>query len=170
MSSDNASQPARATAPLLLANDAAPFSLWRSPRLKHRLHHIPACCFLRLFLLSFSVFVFLQRFILAWEHSVGHEQPLTSRAYHLSNSLSNPRRSRVIANRTTPAMTSQATLRQQGSLHFRHILLLRLVNALTIATFFQPDEYFQALEPAYQVAFGAQSNTWVTWVSILFLV
>lgn len=42
----------------------------------------------------------------------------------------------------------------------------RLLNALTIATFFQPDEYFQALEPAWQMAFGSDSGAWITWVSV----
>jgi phosphatidylinositol glycan class B len=40
----------------------------------------------------------------------------------------------------------------------------RVVNALSISTFFQPDEYFQALEPAWQIAFGSQSGAWITWV------
>jgi GPI mannosyltransferase 3 len=40
----------------------------------------------------------------------------------------------------------------------------RLVNALCVSTFFQPDEYFQALEPAWQIAFGSQSGSWITWV------
>lgn len=47
---------------------------------------------------------------------------------------------------------------------FSDILLIRLVNALTLATFFQPDEYFQALEPALDIAFGPQSGAWLTWV------
>jgi GPI mannosyltransferase 3 len=41
----------------------------------------------------------------------------------------------------------------------------RLLNALIIQTFFQPDEYFQALEPAWALAFGPQSGAWITWVS-----
>ncbi|KAI9728739.1 MAG: glycosylphosphatidylinositol anchor biosynthesis [Chrysothrix sp. TS-e1954] len=40
---------------------------------------------------------------------------------------------------------------------------LRLVNALTLATFFQPDEYYQALEPAWRMTFGGQSGAWITW-------
>ncbi|KAJ5657158.1 uncharacterized protein N7484_000807 [Penicillium longicatenatum] len=39
----------------------------------------------------------------------------------------------------------------------------RLVNALTIRTFFQPDEFFQSLEPAWQVAFGKDQGAWLTW-------
>ncbi|KAF1981112.1 glycosyltransferase family 22 protein [Aulographum hederae CBS 113979] len=40
---------------------------------------------------------------------------------------------------------------------------LRIANALTLSTFFQPDEYFQSLEPAWQLAFGDQSGAWITW-------
>ncbi|KAL1858952.1 hypothetical protein VTK73DRAFT_7721 [Phialemonium thermophilum] len=43
------------------------------------------------------------------------------------------------------------------------LLLFRFVNALCIRTFFQPDEYFQALEPAWRVAFGENSGAWLTW-------
>jgi phosphatidylinositol glycan class B len=50
----------------------------------------------------------------------------------------------------------------------RNILLFliafRILNALSIQTFFQPDEYFQSLEPAWQIAFGADSGAWITWV------
>jgi hypothetical protein len=56
------------------------------------------------------------------------------------------------------------------------LLALRLFNALTVHTFFQPDEYFQALEPAWKLAFGEGAGAWITWVrlshfylSILFL-
>ncbi|KAJ9155040.1 Mannosyltransferase [Pleurostoma richardsiae] len=43
------------------------------------------------------------------------------------------------------------------------LLALRFVNALCIRTFFQPDEYFQALEPAWKIAFGPDSGAWLTW-------
>jgi phosphatidylinositol glycan class B len=45
------------------------------------------------------------------------------------------------------------------------LLAFRIVNALTLHTFFQPDEYFQSLEPAWQLAFGQTSNAWITWVN-----
>jgi phosphatidylinositol glycan class B len=45
------------------------------------------------------------------------------------------------------------------------LLAFRIVNALTLRTFFQPDEYFQSLEPAWQLAFGADSGAWITWVN-----
>jgi hypothetical protein len=44
------------------------------------------------------------------------------------------------------------------------LLALRVVNALTSRTFFQPDEYYQSLEPAWQLAFGDAGNAWITWV------
>ena len=49
---------------------------------------------------------------------------------------------------------------------FALLLALRIVNALTLRTFFQPDEFFQALEPAWQLAFGRASNACITWVPI----
>ena len=42
----------------------------------------------------------------------------------------------------------------------------RILNALTIRTFFQPDEYFQSLEPAWRMVFGQQSGAWITWVHL----
>ncbi|KAM0476703.1 hypothetical protein ACHAPX_006124 [Trichoderma viride] len=45
----------------------------------------------------------------------------------------------------------------------RDIVILRLLNALYLATFFQPDEFFQALEPAWRLAFGPGSGAWLTW-------
>jgi phosphatidylinositol glycan class B len=53
----------------------------------------------------------------------------------------------------------------QWLLVFSALLAFRIVNALTIKTFFQPDEYFQALEPAWKIAFDADSGAWITWVS-----
>lgn len=65
-------------------------------------------------------------------------------------------------------MSKQAA--QAPALHPQNVLLgliaLRIVNALTTRTFFQPDEYFQALEPAWQIAFGSESGAWITWVSL----
>lgn len=49
----------------------------------------------------------------------------------------------------------------------RDIFIIRLVNAWYLATFFQPDEFFQALEPAWRLAFGANSGAWMTWVCCL---
>ena len=44
------------------------------------------------------------------------------------------------------------------------LIAFRVLNALSIKTFFQPDEYFQSLEPAWQMAFGVDSGAWITWV------
>lgn len=54
--------------------------------------------------------------------------------------------------------------RSQWMLVLGLLLALRITNALSIKTFFQPDEYFQSLEPAWQIAFGADSGAWITWV------
>ncbi|KAG9235674.1 glycosyltransferase family 22 protein [Amylocarpus encephaloides] len=43
------------------------------------------------------------------------------------------------------------------------IFAFRVINALVVRTFFQPDEYFQSLEPAWQMVFGSQSGAWITW-------
>ncbi|GAB7342094.1 hypothetical protein MBLNU457_g0370t1 [Dothideomycetes sp. NU457] len=43
------------------------------------------------------------------------------------------------------------------------LIAFRVCNALVIRTFFQPDEYFQSLEPAWQLAFGNDSGAWITW-------
>lgn len=48
---------------------------------------------------------------------------------------------------------------------FGVLLALRITDALSIKTFFQPDEYFQSLEPAWRIAFGPDSGAWITWVS-----
>jgi len=60
------------------------------------------------------------------------------------------------------------TLSQQKSLAFlKSIIVIRLINAFWVTTFFQPDEFFQALEPAWDLAFGPNSGAWLTWVSPL---
>ena len=44
------------------------------------------------------------------------------------------------------------------------LIAYRILNALSVSTFFQPDEYFQSLEPAWQMAFGKDNGAWITWV------
>ncbi len=44
------------------------------------------------------------------------------------------------------------------------LVLIRAVNGWSLRTFFQPDEYFQSLEPAWAIAFGPDSGAWLTWV------
>ncbi|KKA25114.1 hypothetical protein T310_0819 [Rasamsonia emersonii CBS 393.64] len=43
------------------------------------------------------------------------------------------------------------------------LVAFRVLNALCVRTFFQPDEFFQSLEPAWQIAFGKDSGAWITW-------
>lgn len=43
---------------------------------------------------------------------------------------------------------------------FLELLAIRLVNALTLRTYFQADEYWQALEPAHITVFGYGFLTW----------
>ncbi|CAN9294576.1 unnamed protein product [Alternaria alternata] len=51
---------------------------------------------------------------------------------------------------------------------FALLLAFRIVNALTLRTFFQPDEFFQSLEPAWQLAFGPATHAWITWSLAVF--
>ena len=61
--------------------------------------------------------------------------------------------------------TSERTLEATDSHNVLLFLIaFRILNALSIKTFFQPDEYFQSLEPAWQIAFGPDSGAWITWV------
>ncbi|KAL6707916.1 glycosylphosphatidylinositol anchor biosynthesis [Coniothyrium glycines] len=46
---------------------------------------------------------------------------------------------------------------------FSLLLAVRIVNALALRTFFQPDEFFQSLEPAWHLAAGTASSAWITW-------
>ncbi|KAF7900841.1 hypothetical protein EAF00_003062 [Botryotinia globosa] len=43
------------------------------------------------------------------------------------------------------------------------LLVFRIFNSFLVKTFFQPDEYFQALEPAWELAFGEGNGAWITW-------
>ena len=43
-------------------------------------------------------------------------------------------------------------------------LIFRVLVAVCTRTFFQPDEYFQSLEPAYHLVFGYGHLTW-EWLS-----
>lgn len=65
------------------------------------------------------------------------------------------------------ATSSKSLVATLGSVQPREALAVifafRLINALCVRTFFQPDEYFQALEPAWRMAFGEDSGAWLTW-------
>src|ERR1700687_5784740 len=43
---------------------------------------------------------------------------------------------------------------------FLLLLCIRIFNAVTIQTFFQPDEYYQSLEPAWKLVYGYGETTW----------
>jgi phosphatidylinositol glycan class B len=62
-------------------------------------------------------------------------------------------------------MSAAATQSQLNSYRgiFTALLAFRLANALTLRTFFQPDEFFQSLEVAVDLAFGPHSQAWITW-------
>lgn len=47
---------------------------------------------------------------------------------------------------------------------FGALLTFRILNSSFVQTSFQPDEYFQSLEPAWDIAFGPHSGAWLTWV------
>lgn len=47
------------------------------------------------------------------------------------------------------------------------LIAFRVLNALVVRTFFQPDEFYQSLEPAWQLAFGEGQGAWLTWVRLV---
>lgn len=67
-----------------------------------------------------------------------------------------------------PASVAYQTERNRRATIARDVYLFlvafRVLNAFCVRTFFQPDEYFQSLEPAWQIAFGEESGAWITWV------
>lgn len=44
------------------------------------------------------------------------------------------------------------------------LIVIRVLNAASMSTFFQPDEFYQGWEPAWALVFGPQSGAWLTWV------
>ncbi len=81
---------------------------------------------------------------------------------------------KVNGNLTAPkerqSRSRKAVTRLARSASAQDILLFlaafRILNALTVTTFFQPDEYFQSLEPAWRMVFGEDSGAWITWVCL----
>ncbi|KAG6166917.1 glycosylphosphatidylinositol anchor biosynthesis, partial [Claviceps purpurea] len=63
------------------------------------------------------------------------------------------------------AVTTSDVLRHMRNrpMFLQNLIIIRLINAWWISTFFQPDEYFQSLEPAWELAFGPNSGAWLTW-------
>ncbi|RKF53298.1 GPI mannosyltransferase 3 [Erysiphe neolycopersici] len=50
---------------------------------------------------------------------------------------------------------------------WKFLVIFRCINAYFVQTFFQPDEFYQSLEPAWQMAFGTNSGAWITWARYL---
>lgn len=64
----------------------------------------------------------------------------------------------------TPVLADADSTGPSGQDVLLFLVASRILNALIIQTFFQPDEYFQALEPAWALATGPNSGAWLTWV------
>ncbi|KAI2792409.1 GPI mannosyltransferase 3 [Penicillium oxalicum] len=60
-------------------------------------------------------------------------------------------------------LASQPPLHSPAANILLFLVAFRLLNALAVRTFFQPDEFFQSLEPAWQIAFGKDQGAWLTW-------
>jgi len=69
------------------------------------------------------------------------------------------------SNSSARRVTSSSSAASPSVNIFLFLVAFRLLNALTLRTFFQPDEFFQSLEPAWQIAFGKDQGAWLTWVS-----
>ncbi|KJZ72851.1 GPI mannosyltransferase 3 [Hirsutella minnesotensis 3608] len=63
----------------------------------------------------------------------------------------------------TASTFSTARNQHKRPAFMRHLIVIRLINAWWMSTFFQPDEFYQSLEPAWRLAFGPQSHAWLTW-------
>lgn len=57
-----------------------------------------------------------------------------------------------------PWVNDAATIYMHASTYIA--LIIRILIALCTRTFFQPDEYFQSLEPAHHLVFGYGVRTW----------
>lgn len=76
---------------------------------------------------------------------------------------SRPERSSPAQSRDSPNVHADVRRQRERDVWILAIGI-RLICAFTIATFFQPDEYYQSLEPAWQLVFGRDSGAWLTWV------
>ncbi len=68
------------------------------------------------------------------------------------------------AEERSPDGNVAALITQQAREVLTVIFAVRFANSLCVRTFFQPDEYFQVLEPAWQLLYGENSGAWITWV------
>jgi hypothetical protein len=98
---------------------------------------------------------------------------ISASKFDLMQSIPNlgARRRRHLREQGAVPMVSRTTVnrppiyKQGAKFVFPLVVCFRIINALCVKTFFQPDEYFQSLEPAWRIAFGGQSGAWITWVS-----
>ncbi|KAI3343871.1 Alg9-like mannosyltransferase family-domain-containing protein [Ustulina deusta] len=67
------------------------------------------------------------------------------------------------AEERSPDGNVAALITQQAREVLTVIFAVRFANSLCVRTFFQPDEYFQVLEPAWQLLYGENSGAWITW-------
>lgn len=77
---------------------------------------------------------------------------------HLTGAKERQSRTRTAVTRLARSASAQDVL--------LFLVAFRILNALTVRTFFQPDEYFQSLEPAWRMVFGEESGAWITWVCL----
>jgi hypothetical protein len=79
----------------------------------------------------------------------------------INDDIKGPRRLEHLSKKRRILHVAQAASTQDVLLF---LIAFRILNALCIKTFFQPDEYFQSLEPAWRMVFGEESGAWITWV------
>ncbi|KAI1131538.1 glycosyltransferase family 22 protein [Nemania abortiva] len=70
---------------------------------------------------------------------------------------------RATETQNTQDKTVAALIADQAREALSVIFAVRFANSLCVRTFFQPDEYFQVLEPAWQLVYGENSGAWLTW-------
>jgi GPI mannosyltransferase 3 len=75
-----------------------------------------------------------------------------------------PSAERAVETPDSQDKTVAALITEQARETLSVIFAVRFVNSLCVRTFFQPDEYFQVLEPAWQMMYGEDSGAWLTWV------
>jgi GPI mannosyltransferase 3 len=79
---------------------------------------------------------------------------------HPSRPTSTKTRAPPLRIKRRPTPPGKAETHQRDRRILLALVCLRLFNAFTINTFFQPDEYYQSLEPAWKLIFGYGEVTW----------
>ncbi|KAE8351147.1 putative mannosyltransferase [Aspergillus coremiiformis] len=80
-----------------------------------------------------------------------------------SSASSSPSSSSSSSSSSASSSSSLPSTTTSTSHVFLFLIAFRLLNALALRTFFQPDEFFQSLEPAWQTVFGEDHGAWITW-------